>query len=90
MASASVGCWKYALCRQDSRIYIGQTGGHENFRTVGVRGREHVRLGADFLRLNGVDQMKLPRNVYAWMARLGPENFVLTPLQFVSNCSVDI
>ena len=93
MTRASVrdeGCWVYVLwCVSDGRVYVGQTGGRDNFRSVGVRGREHICLGCDFLRVRGGEKIFLPRNVYRWVAMKGVENFVITPMQFCSSFSVN-
>ena len=76
------GCWVYALWHiADGRVYVGQTGGRANLRSVAERGREHVRLAADFLRLNNGRRLWLPQSVYRWMMQRGPENFVITPLE---------
>ena len=83
------GSWVYALWTpSETRIYIGQTGGRSNARCVGERGRDHVRLGADFLRLQNGKKLFIPANLYGWIARHGIENIIVTPLQFVPPQSI--
>ena len=66
------GCWVYALWHlADGRVYVGQTGGRANPRSVAERGREHVRLATDFLRLYNGRRLWLPQSVYRWMMQRG-------------------
>ena len=87
MSSSSVsksGTWVYALWNfSDSRVYIGQTGARQFPRSVGKCGSEHVRLALDALRLTARG-VNLPSQVYQWVARIGLENFVITPLEHVT------
>ena len=81
------GCWVYALWHiADGRVYVGQTGGRANLRSVAERGREHVRLATDLLRLSNGRRLWLPQSVCRWMMQRGPENFVITPRE---SCPLD-
>ena len=74
------GTWIYALWTPDNkRIYIGSTRARLNKRSVGTRGSEHVRLGLDFLRMQG-NKLCVPSNVYRWIAKIRLEKFVVTAL----------
>ena len=76
------GCWVYALWHiAYGRVYVGQTGGRANLRSVAERGREIVRLAVDFLRLSNGRRLWLPQSVYRRMMQRGPENFGITPLE---------
>ena len=78
------GTWIYALWTlDDPEIYIGQVGAQGKERSVGCRGRDHVRLGQDMLRMWMGGRLRLPSRVYEWIGRVGPERFVITPLEFV-------
>jgi hypothetical protein len=78
------GTWVYALWTlDDPEIYIGQVGAQGKERSVGCRGRDHVRLGQDMLRMWMGGRLRLPSRVYEWIGRVGPEWFVITPLEFV-------
>ena len=82
-STTTKGTWIYALwTAKNTKIYIGQTGARMNQRSVGTRGSEHIRLGSDFLRIQG-NKLRVPSNVYRWVSRLGPESFVVTPLEWV-------
>ena len=59
------GAWIYVLwCKTDGRVYIGQTGRGGSSCTLGQRAAEHVRAGADFLRLWNGTTLRLPSNIY--------------------------
>ena len=78
------GTWIYALWTlHDPEIYIGQVGAQGNERSVGCRGRDHVKLGQDMLRMWMGGRLRLPSRVYELIGRVGPERFVITPLEFV-------
>ena len=80
-------CWIYRLwCLKDGRSYIGQTGVRGGFRRTADRGRNHVRLGADYFRgwVPANAHIFLPAKVYWWICMKGPENFIITPLEFVA------
>ena len=79
-----LGSWIYRMwCLSDGRSYIGQTGAKGQFRRTGDRGKDHIRLGADYLRGWGPGNTNiLLADVYRWICQKGPENFVITPLEF--------
>ena len=83
-STTTKGTWIYALWTAENKhIYIGQTRGRLNRRSVGARGSEHIRLGSDFMRIQG-EKLRVPSNVYKWISKVGPEKFVVTPLEWVA------
>ena len=64
------GTWIYALWTlDDPEIYIGQVGAQGKERSVGCRGRGHVRLGQDMLRMWMGGRLRLPSRVYSFVYR---------------------
>ena len=80
-------CWIYCLwCLTDGRCYVGQTGARGQYRRTADRGRDHVRLGTNYFRTWGPNDAKmyLPADVYRWICLKGPDNFIITPLEFTT------
>ena len=87
---SQLGSFVYvAWVKGDGRVYIGQTGGRSKRRSVGQRGREHVRTGMDLVRLRHGQKIHVPSDLYQLLRRVGVENLVITPLESVPPHKLD-
>ena len=78
-----------AWIKGDGRVYIGQTGGRARRRSVGQRGREHVRNGMDVVRLRTGHKLHVPSDLYQLLRKVGVENLIVTPLESVPPHKLD-
>ena len=83
------GCLIYAVVNDlNGNVYIGQTGGKQNLRSLVQRFKEHVLGGINFQRKkHRYDPSEW--SIYEAMHKLGVHHFFIVPLEIVDRCQVD-
>ena len=82
------GTWVYCIWSPlSAHVYVGQTGGHQELRSVFDRFRDHVLLARDWgllAKYNSTCNIPL----YQWISQMGIPNVCVTPLQRCTPASV--